>query len=816
MLKKYLISALRSTVKNKFHSLLNIFGLAVGMASALLILQYVMFETSYNNFHKHRDHIYRISYSKEKAGVESFNTVLTYAGVGKLMVEQFPEVVDFVRLAPASTITSKALIRYGDTFFEEDDVYYADPSFFDVFSFELVQGNPRTALKEQFSAVITKSLAKKYFGDQNPMGKTIRKGGTENYVITGILEDVPQNSHVNINLLLSHSTLSSIMYDTWNEDNLSRFHGHLYILTTPSVEPRLLAEKFPKFVMDFIGGQELAKQDVVLKFTMMPLTDIHLHSNIEHEAKANGDHKIVNYMSIVGILILIIALVNYVNLATAQAMERSKEVGVRKVIGASRSGLVLQYMTESFIVNFFAIMLCILIVFLVQPFLATLGASRIQNADIFQKSWFWIAVLCTWILSSLLSGFYPALVLSSYRPVTVLKGKMNTNRNGVALRKSLVVFQFASSLCLIIGTIVIYSQITFMRDQKLGMNIDDKLVLKGPMVIDTNYISRYTALKNALLQFPVVKGISATQSIPGNEFNSATWFTRVDNPETDSKFCYINQVDREFGDNYELEFLAGRNFSETDQLAILVNETAIKMFDFHNADEAVGKLITAGDPNDAESNKWKITGIVKDFNQQSLKNEVSPVIMFKNEYATTFYSIQLTSKAGGIHEITQTINQIQDQWLKYFPGNPFNYHFLREGFDAQYKAELEFGRLLSIFTGLAIFVAILGLIGLSSFTIRQRTKELGIRKVLGSNTWGIILLLSKDVLRPILVANLVAWPICWYIFSDWLAGFAFRIELNLWPFILAFFIILLVAASAISIQIAKASISNPVQALKYE
>ena len=486
------------------------------------------------------------------------------------------------------------------------------------------------------------------------------------------------------------------------------------------------------------------------------------------------------------------------------------------VIGADKFGLVVQYMTESFVVNLFAIMLSLIMVFSVQPVLAELGASKLQNADILHQPWFWLTVTGTWIASSLLSGFYPALVLSSYRPVTVLKGKLTTSSNGIFLRKGLVIFQFASSACLIIGTIIIYSQITYMREQNLGMNIDDKLVLKGPMVVDSTYLPKYEAFKNALLQLPAVKGVSASQSIPGKEFNSATWFTRVDNPETDSKFCYINTIDNDFAINYELEFVAGRNFSDTDETAILVNESAVELFEFEDLESALGKEVTTGDPESPESRKWKIIGIVKDFNQQSLKTDFSSVLMFRNQNVSNFYSVQLISHSGSVSGLTTTIAQIRDLWFEYYPGNPFNYHFLRTGFDAQYKTELEFGRLLSIFSGLTILVAILGLIGLSSYTIQQRTKELGIRKALGSSNIGIAALLSKSIFRPILVANLIAWPVCWYVFSDWLTGFAFRTEMSVWPFLTSLALIAVVASSAITYQVAKASISNPVKALKYE
>ncbi|SMD34742.1 putative ABC transport system permease protein [Reichenbachiella faecimaris] len=816
MLKNYILSAIRNITKKKLYSSLNILGLAIGMAGTLLILQYVRFETSYNNFHEHRDNIYRISYSKEKSGVESFNTVLTYMGVGPLMVQQFPEVVDFTRLHPANLITSKALIQKDEHLFEEEGIYFTDPSFFTIFSFELVEGDPSTALNEQFSAVISESMAKKYFGNENPIGKTIRKDRDENYIITGIIKDTPKNSHIKINLLLSHNTLSTIMGEHWDPNNLTAFHGHLYIKTVLGTNPELLAKKFPQFVMDYIGGKELAEQDVVLKFAMLPISDIHLKSHIEHEAEINGDQDIVDYMTIVGYLILIIALVNYVNLATARALERAKEIGVRKAIGANKSLLFIQYMTESFVVNFLAVTLGLFLVWSIQPFLDQLGAPKLQNTNILQEVWFWLALLIVWITSSLLSGFYPAFVLASYHPVAVLKGKLMANRKGILLRKGFVIFQFACSACLIIGTIIIFSQITYMRDQKLGMNIDDKFILKGPAVKDSTLNTKYKAFKNALLQLPGVKSVTGSNSIPGKELNSATWFSRVDNPEADSKFCYINAIQSDFAQYYELTFVAGHNFTETDQTAILLNETAVKLFDFKNLEFAIGKTLVIGNPNDPDNQKWKIAGIVKDFNQQSLKNDISPLILLKSDRATNFISMQLNRTETGFSNLGRTIDQVREHWLNYFPGNPFNYHFLRTEFDEQYKTELEFGRLLSIFSGVAILVAILGLIGLSSYTIQQRTKELGIRKALGSGTKGIVILLSKDIFQPILIANLITWPICWYVFSDWLTGFAFRTPMSIWPFMLSLAMISIVAVSALAYQITKASLSNPVKALRYE
>ncbi len=816
MLQNFFLSTLRNLGKSKVYSFLNILGLAIGMAGSLLILQYVVFERSYNDFHENGDSVYRISYSKEKGGVESFNTVLTYSGVGPLLKEKFPEVTEFCRLRPASTITSKAVIRQGEKFFEEEGVFYTDPSFFKIFSFELIQGDPSTALKDQFTAVISESMAKKYFGDEDPIGKTITKGRKDNHLIVGVMKDTPRNSHFTAQLLLSHSTLAAIMYEGWSEQDLGSFHGHLYILLDPLADPASLEKKFPQFVMDFIGGKELAEQDVVLKLHSMALKDIHLKSHIQHESEINGDEEIVHYMSIIAFLILAIAIVNYVNLSTSRSMQRAKEIGIRKVSGATRSGLLAHYLGESALINFFAILLGLIFVLLAQPFLGELGAPKLVGSYPFLKIWFWQAIGGIWILSTLFSGFYPALVLSSYDPVLVLKGRFSANRKGIFLRKGLVIFQFASSVAMIIAAMIIYSQINFMKVQELGMNIDDKLIVKGPVLVDSTYNSKYVALKNDLMKNPMVQGVSASQSIPGKEYNSATWFTRVDNPEVDRKFCYINVFDDDFAKDYQFEFLAGANFEKADKKAILINESTLNLFEMGDPENAVGKSLTSGDPHDPRSNKWKIKGVVKDFNQQSLKLDYSPVIMFMNPNASNFYSIRLISDAASMTDVSTMLDHVRTSWIEFFPGNPFNYQFLREGFDEQYRSEVEFGRLLLLFSGLTILVAILGLIGLSSYSIQQRTKELGIRKVLGSGVGNIIILLSKDTFFLIILANIIAWPLCWYLLSSWLEGFAFRIELGLLPFFLSFLVITLIAGGSIAFYVARASFSNPIHALKYE
>jgi putative ABC transport system permease protein len=811
MFRNYLLSAWRSLIKSKFFSLLNILGLSVGLAAALLIFQYVGFQLSYDTQHENGENIYRITYSKVKEGEEVFNTVLVYAGVGSLMKQTFPEVEDYCRMRPLQMANPKGPVRFEDKAFEEDGVYWVDQNFFTFFSYPLIIGDPATVLKDQFTAVVSESMAKKYFGDEDPIGQTLRVGQKAEVTVTGVFKDIPANSHMKFGILVSHSTMKPLMPPWWNEDNLQLFHGHLYVSLKPGSSPTALAAKFPKFVDDFINGEELRKTGVELKYAIMPLRDIHLNSHIQHESEVNGDIKIVKYMILIGMVILFIAWINYVNLSTSRALERAKEVGVRKVIGAFKYHLILQFLFEAILINIVSCAIAVGMAWVAQPVFDQLGAGGVRQFNLFENEQYIYGAIVVFLCGVLLSGFYPAFVLSSFEPVTVLKGKFTNSKYGVALRKSLVVLQFVASIVLLIGTATIYKQIDFLQHSELGFDIKQNLVVKAPLVIDSTFTNKSLAFKRELANIASIKGVAASYSVPSMEPGGAGWFYRIGDSPDNVQFCYHTWVDENFVPDMKFTLLEGRNFSlesKADSSAAIVNEACLPLFGFKEPKDAVGAKISGG------GEEYTIIGVVKNFQQKSLKTEYTPIIINFQPGVKGYYNVRLEGKDG--QSVRSTIAAIGDVWREFFPENPYIFFFLDEEFNKQYQADMQFGRLFSFFSLIAIFIGCLGLFGLSSFMVAKRTKEIGIRKVLGSSVGQLFVLLSREFIILITIANACAWPIVLYVMDAWLNTFAYRISIGIGIFILSAVIIFIIAFITIGYQVAKASLSNPIHALRTE
>lgn len=810
MIRNFFLTAWRSITKSSFFSLLTILGLAIGLAAALLIFQYVGFQQSFDTQHADGDRLYRITYSKTKDGEEVFNTVLVYAGVGNLLKQNFPEVEDYCRMRPLQMANPKGPVRYNDKAFEEDGVYWADHNFFTFFSFPLLTGDPATVLKDQFTAVVSESMAKKYFGDEDPIGKTLKVGQRAEVTVTGVFKDIPPNTHMKFGILVSHSTMKPLMPEWWNDDNLQLFHGHLYVKLKPGTNPALLAAKFPGFVDDFINGEELRKTGVELKYAIMPIQDIHLQSHIQHEAKVNGDSKIVYYKALIGILTLVIAWINYVNLSTSRALERAKEVGIRKVVGAHRAYLIVQFFTESFLINAVAALFAIAIVWLSQPVFDQLGAGDVRSFSLFQQGYVIMAVV-VFIIGVVLSGFYPALVLSDFKPVNVLKGKFTNSGYGVFLRKLLVVLQFVASTGLLVGTAIIFKQINFLRSRDLGFDIAQNLVVKAPLVTDSTFIHRTLSFKRELAQHAAIQGVTASYSTPGMEPGGAGWFSRVgDNPDN-VQFCYHTWVDDHYVPNMKLQLLDGRNFSvasKADSASVIINEACLSLFGFSSPSEAIGKQISGAGAT------YQVVGVVKNFQQKYLKTEFTPIIINFLPEVKGYYTLRL--KADNAQVMHKAIKEAEVTWQRFFPDNPFIYFFLDDEFNRQYQADEQFGKLFSFFSIVAIIIGCLGLFGLSSFMVSKRTKEIGIRKVLGSNTKQLFILLSKEFIVLIFIASIIAWPLVLFLMEAWLDTFAYRISLQPDVFILSTLMIFAVALLTIGYQIIKASIANPIHALRSE
>lgn len=815
MFQNYLKVAFRNINKSKVFSAINLFGLAIGLAGCLIIFQYLMFEISYNKFHENSENIYRISYSKEKDGIESFNTVLTYSGVGPRLKENFPEVIDFARLRPASVITATSVITYGSDVYEENRTYFADASFLKIFSFEMIEGDPGAALKEQFTAVITQSTAKKYFGSENPIGKVFKQGVNDEYTITGVLKDTPLNSHVKFDFLLSHSTLSAIMHESWTEDNITSFHGHLYLLMNPQTDIRLFESKLPQFVDDFVGGIELKENGTLLKLWVMPLEDIHLYSKIEHESEINGDARTITYLSIIAILILSIAWVNYINLSTARVIERANEVGVRKVMGAQKNQLIKQFIFESSIINICAVTVAVGLVLIAQPLFAQLGASHMLEMNIFENQIFWIAILSLFVLGVIFSGTYPAFILSSFKPVDVMKGGRFKAGKGSTLRKVLVVFQFSASIALIIGTGVVFLQINYLRNQDLGVNIERSLVVRAPLLADSTYENQVHSFKSELLKSTVVNNVVASYDIPGREFNSATWYRKTNETDDNAQFCYRTFVDEDFIPAMGIKIIAGRGFESIDNnYSTILNETAVDLFQYPSPEEAIGNELTFMGSDGTY--KLNIVGVIQNYHHLSPKLDHSPLIIGFTPTIRNYYIVQFNTGSNPGENISKAIATTESVYKSTFEGNPFNYFFLDDEFESQYKADKQFGDLFGFFGALALFVACLGLYGLSSYTVLRRTKEIGVKKVLGSSVLQILKSLSMDYLRLVLVANIISWPIIFYLMQNWLEGFASHIAIQWWLFPVAGLAVTTLALFTVSFHTVKAATTNPVKSLRYE
>jgi putative ABC transport system permease protein len=661
--------------------------------------------------------------------------------------------------------------------------------------------------------VINETTARKYFKQENPVGKQItvyNNNGKEVYTVTGVMEDFPANSHLDCEVLISYATLiaqDKAAQTSWNWNAFLT-----YLLLKPDVDVEAFEHKFPALINKY-KGKDLAGTNVAWQLSLQALPDIHLFSDLKFEAKQNGDHKTVYLLAGIALLCISIAWSNYINMSTAKAMQRAKEVGIRKVIGSTRKQLIFQFLIESFLLNSIALLAALSIIQLLQPVFSQFAGLPLSNAVLFTTG-FWIILLLIVILGSILSGLYPAFVLSSFAPIQVLKGNKLRISHGLHLREVLVIGQFAASILLIAGTLAINEQLHFMYQKDLGMNINQILVFKTQNVFpeETDLVQSTRLFKQELLKHSSVKAVTTSSSIPGEAITWATNdFRREGKPFTQANDFAVMSADQDFIHTYDMQLLAGRFFlqnTHSDQKAVVINETALQALGFANAQEAINEVIVSDDFDF----KHRIIGVVKDFHQKSLQNIHRPMIFIYQEFwFNNYYAVKVDSE-----NMAETIGFIKAAFEGVFPGNPFDYFFQDEYYNAQYKADQQFGQVFSLFTGLAIFVACLGLFGLVSFAISMRTKEIGVRKVLGASIGQIASLLTKDFIKLILLANLIAWPLAYWTIHSWLENYAFRIDLNVWLFILPSLLVLLIALITISFQTIKAARANPVKALRSE
>lgn len=799
MLKNYLKISIRSLLKNRICSIINISGLAVGLAAFLLILQYVRFERSYENFHTKADNIYRVTLDLYNGSEFIVTDCETYPLVGPLLKGTMPEVVGFVRMMGADGIHE---IKVGEQNFLEEKIYSADSSVFNIFSLQMLEGDSMYALSNPFQAIITESLAKKYFGRTDVTGETFQLNNIL-FHITGVFADLPPNTHLKFNMLLSHVTVNKI-YNWYEEDSWNGNNEYTYLLMAPGTD----LNRFNRKLTDFsISMKEKLGED---RLTAEPIKKIHLYSTKSFEPEPPGNAQSVYFLLIIAIAILVIAWVNYINLSTARALERAREVGIRKIMGSGRTQLIFQFLSESFIVNFLAAGLAFTLFLLAFPYFRDITGQPLPS-PISSEPNFWYQFLGILATGSLLSGSYPTLVLSSFHPVAVLKGKLRSSSHGQWLRKGLVVFQFSATAVLLISMVTVYLQINHLRSTDLGMQIDQTLVVRAPR-IDSTYRSGFQAFKTGLLQRPEIQSVARSEAVPGLSLNDLSTTDNIKRigyeSQTGSYNYYHYNVDADFIPTLKMSLLAGRNFEEgkPNEDQVIINEEAVHRLGFANASEALGSKISF-------QTRWPggpstIIGVLHNYYQRSPKEAHIPMIFYYKEDAS-FFSLRFKTQ-----KVKETLADVKAVWNQAFPNSVFQYFFLDQKYNQQYQADARFGEVIALFSGLAIFIACLGLLGLSSYIIVQRTKEIGIRKVLGASGLQIVRLLSQDFIKVIVIASLIAVPIAWYTMESWLSNYTVRITQSVYVFAFPVITILIVALVIVSLQTFKVAQSNPVDALR--
>ncbi len=838
MLKNYIKIAWRAILKNKVFSFINIFGLAIGMASCLVIFQYVSFERSFDQFHEHANRIYRVDMDQFKNGELETNLATTYPVVGRTILETFPESVEnYVRLYPQPGIFSHQEGK-DQVVFEEEKVFYTDNSLFQIFTFPFLIGNPREALQAPNTLVITESIAKKYFGEGwksiNLIGKSIQSKtyfGTTNLQITGVVADPPQNSHMKFDFLVSYSTMygwddGQTDYKDETENVWFGENFYTYLLLTSGTDPKQLASSFAKILDQHTADRR--EQGFRYSIEFQPILDIHLKSNLKNELEANGNAQTVYGLTVVALCILVLAWVNFVNLSTVRAMERAKETGLRKTIGASKMQLILQHLMEAVLINICGFLLAFILFYLSLPIFSNLFEIDLDIA-LFLEPEIFAGIGIIFIGGTLLSGLYPAFIQSGYNPISVLKGNFSYSGKGRWVKKGLVVFQFTIAAIFIMVVFTVNRQLSFMRDQDLGFDLEQKLVIQGSKYANSlpEYEAKMSSFKTALKSQNEISHATLSRNIPATEIRGNNFVRRLDHPE-EAKFYHVMGVDYDYAATFDLKLVEGRFFMEdqpvsgaailksnesapnfgTSDHSVIINETAAKRMGFTEPSDAIHQQIAVF------GGVKEIVGVVKDYHHKSLKKDFEPIIFYLQTNFSDYITLDLNLNENSSESLSQIIGLAESEWKRIYPDEPFNYFFLDDFFNKQYKADQQFFLIFNLFTGLAICIACLGLFGLASYEAIRRTKEIGIRKVNGASVPNIAGLLSRDFLKPVILGFLLAVPIAWYCLDLWIRDFAFRVQLEWWMFFLSGVVGILIAFLTVIFQTIKTALMNPVDSLR--
>lgn len=817
MIKNYFKIAVRNLLKRKGYSLINIFGLATGMAVCLLIVLYVQSELSYDEHHEKADDIYRLALHRSYPGRTTSYSIIPPSFAGALKTE-FPEVKESVRIFNIGGGDNLFLLRIGDKVFEESKVLNTDSNFFRVFSSRFLQGDPEKSLLEPNSVVLNESTAKRYFGSAAAAyGKTFETNANDNnlFHITGVVADWPQNSHFTFDLLLSNTGLQ------FSRDvNFTNFSAHTYLLLNPGTSERFQA-KLPAFVKKYVSGHverifqrsfdQFIKDGNGYDYFLQPLKKIHLTSDLEAELGANGSLRAVYIFSMVAVFILFLACINFINLSTARSIERAREVGIRKTFGSERGALIAQFLLESTLISLLSILIAFGLITLLLPYFNQV-AGKSLTIQWFLQPLNLVLIIAFTIVVGLIAGIYPAFILSSFKPILVLKGRFKSQKYGLALRNGLVVFQFAISVVLIICTIIVNNQMRYMMGEKLGFRKDHVIVVEGTGQLQENT----QAFKTELSRIAGVASVSGTSAVPGQQNFFGATFQEMGSEEQVTSRGII--VDNAYDDVLGLGLKEGRFFSKdfsTDSLSLILNEKAVEELKLKNP---IGARLTSPDQffnaRDGSKYIYTVVGVVKDFHFQSLHSKITPLIFANNarfgEIANET-AVRVTAT-----EFESAITAIEGTWKKFINNRPFRYSFLDQTLARQYHAEQITQKIFTVFSLLAISIACIGLLGLAAYTTQQRIREIGIRKVLGASMQNIITMLSKDFLKLVIIGSLIAFPLAWYGMSKWLDEFAYRVNIGWWVFAIAAGLAAAVALFTISFQAIKAAMRNPVKSLRTE
>lgn len=808
MFRNYLKIAIRNLLKYRFISFINLSGLTIGLTCCLLITIYILNELSYDKYNVNAKNIYRVTRTfYDNKGSVSFNFCTISPPFGYYFPTDFPEIKKMTRLLDNGTTP----LKYKDKIFNEKNIFFADENLFDVFTVNVLKGNPTKALVDPFSVMLTEETAKKYFGDEDPVNKTIRFNNQFDVKVTGIYKAFPANSHLHPEMLLSFNTLKdSTVYGERNlETNWGNNSFYTYLLMPDHFSPDRMISQFPSFIDRRMAGQEYVGKQAS-KFTslgLQKLSDIHLYSHTDSEAEPNGDISRVYIFSAIALFILLIACINYMNLSTARSALRAREIGIRKVIGAEKKELIAQFLGESVLVCFAATLLAFVLCYLALPWLNRISGQEL-SLNLLLKWQIIVPLILTPFVVGILSGLYPALFMSSFQPVKTLKGLFKARGGSISFRKVLVVAQFAISIILIITTAIVFQQLGYMQNKSLGFDKERVITMANSPEVN----KQYDAFRTELLQNAAFKNVTRSSRIPTGRLldnMGASTYTgdSAQAVKTDLKFV---SVDPDFISTFGIAVKSGRFFSReygTDTASFVLNESSAKAIGWTNQ-EAVGKEFKYG------PQKGHIIGVINDFHFESMHQAIGPMI-FCLFPASQVYFNNVSIKIAG-NDIPSALNYFERTWKKYFPETPVDYTFLDQNFDKLYQAEQKQAKLFTVFACIAIFIACLGLFGLSAFAITQRIKEIGIRKVLGANVQGIVVLLSREFLMLVLFAAPIAFIVAWIAMNNWLRDFAYRVSIHWWVFIIAGILAALIAFITVSFQAVRAAVANPVKSLRTE